>query len=272
MSLIRENLKEKWRGLVFRRVKRVIPRVSTTKYHLIHTGAGKRDTIRVNARYSIAPYGKEYSNRYITSHYGSYYGFTRKETIDSPFGDTSLDGKEIYFNKRDYNCLDLSNDMTFSMSTKAQDFHKSDILPLEGALVCGFVASDDEAHLRYTKWWVCSDQFLWLWLLIMYDDHQCFKPSIQDRIDRLVTNSFLLWCVEHPDSSEEEKRLKFIYNRAEPCSYYSYLYKCIAMCVLDIKFDIRDYEKYVPYGTKFVEKLESTLVPKTEERTLWGDE
>uniref|UniRef100_A0A6C0LZM2 Uncharacterized protein n=1 Tax=viral metagenome TaxID=1070528 RepID=A0A6C0LZM2_9ZZZZ len=261
MSEHRERLRDLWGSFVFRRVKRVIPNSKTAKCHIIHSGIKRDDTITIDPSKSIAPYGKRFCDRYITSHYSSYYGFTRSRRLDSPMHTNAQcdpNGHEIYFNKRDYNSLDMSNDITCRMSIKPQDFHKRDIVPLEGALVCGIV-EEVNGKYQYTKWWVCSEQFYWLWLIIMYDEHPTIGDDLQERIDRLVTNTFMLWNDANMDASLNEKRLMFVYNRAEQCSFYPYLYKVIAMHVRGREYDLSDYAAYVPYGMQFIPRLTQAL-------------
>lgn len=117
----------------------------------------------------------------------------------------------IYFSSNDVCKIDP---VTMQLTKLNQTSH---VLPRIGDIVCGIVreAGVDRAgkpivkkvfkhKYKYIKWFICSEQFLRAWTLIMYDKHEVLEKyaksedSLRKKMfsgNKLTTNSFKKWTM-----------------------------------------------------------------------------
>jgi hypothetical protein len=131
---------------------------------------------------------------------------TATKTRNDPFNDT------IYFNSNDFCTVDPNSMFLTKISPQT-----SYVLPRIGDIVCGIVieAGVDRSgktilkkalkhKYKYIKWFICSEQFLRAWTLIMYDKHEVLdkyaksEDTLRKRMfsgNKLTTNSFKKWTM-----------------------------------------------------------------------------
>jgi len=85
----------------------------------------------------------------------------------------------------------------------------STIVPRAGDLVCGIVKTERFANQprrppvrTFDVWFICSEQFMRAWTLVMYDQHSSFEeePKLRRKAfsgNRLCTNTYRKWVLSH---------------------------------------------------------------------------
>lgn len=92
-------------------------------------------------------------------------------------------------------CLWLSSDnqvrIDFEEGTFVLTPMKSSLVPPAGQLICGILSEDGKTM---DKWFACSEQFMRMWTLIMYDWHSSFKKSAKRPVRD--EKELLQWCLQ----------------------------------------------------------------------------
>ena len=146
--------------------------------------------------------------------------------------------------------LDME-ELSFKLKKIGEEVPK--ILVKPGDLIAGFVVNRKDNPV-YIKWFVCSEQFLRLWTLLMYgEEHQTFTKKLEEESthpmgplfkwlmsgNRLCTNNYLKWSLasvnEGVSVDERERRKRYFrYRCEESARKYIHLYACIAMiCIYE---------------------------------------
>ncbi len=154
----------------------------------------------------------------------------------------------ISFNSGDYSELDITKTCSFEFNPRRR--HK--VLPQVGDLICGLVSGGSKP--KFTRWFICSEQFLRMWTLLMYEDHDSFKGKTEARLrdfsmtgNKLCTNSFLKWMMALKDNrkqvSQEEADKRYWCLRTEyPSRQWVHVYCALVLLArwgeLPCKFNI----------------------------------
>lgn len=156
-------------NLVFRRVKTpiAVPEnyLYTSSTTPLENGGVETKFYKAGDVYSITP--EEYK-RNVAEHYKDFSMFTSEAKIRK---ENDRVRGEIYGHSKNYADFDLM-DFTFHPTSRTMK-------PREGDLVCGAVEFDKKGNANYAYWFVCSEQFLRFWTLIMYDQHDSFRKVLE---------------------------------------------------------------------------------------------
>jgi hypothetical protein len=129
-------------------------------------------------------WGKNEEKKNLERLYKKYFGFTQNyPRIDDPYNN-----KSIYFHTNDRREMN-----PYSLEIVGLKKRSEHPLPYydnkESDLICGYVQYDQHLDKRpkYTEWFICSQQFYKMWLLIMYGEQYfetiLLKQSINKRGD-----------------------------------------------------------------------------------------
>lgn len=203
-------------------------------------------------------------------YYHDYFGFASSKPMDlsfSRFGykkldvsNSSLDNfEDIYFNSKQYSCLDLDVAITGTFS-KCGHHTSSSIPPKAGDIICGIVKRRKDNGKPYFKnWFVSSPEFYKLWLLVMADNNN-FKC---DKIINTLRTGDWLEVYDMKDRTEMERIdiLKKKPLRTEPYSVnWTSIYQALA-CLYCNKIDhCHQYKLPHQFIDKFVNKLSSRVL------------
>lgn len=287
----REVLKGNLGNLVFRRVTKVIAYegdyICTEKFNVdmggnIVSGLCKKGEI----------FTDDEKKRKVLEHYANFAIFTSHTSIRKE--NDNVKG-EIYGNSQNYADFDLF-DFEFHPQNRT-------LLPRVGDLVCGAVNVTDSGA-QYAYWFVCSEQFLRFWTLVMFDKHESFDKILEKKgqtIDEetlrrkvlsgnhLMTNGFRKWMLSVSQtqidgktivSEPEENEKRFWTNRTEAASAYVHVYCCLILilkymelpCESNVPNNINDgpYMIYWDLPEGWLENLclQYSLYPQYKPRTV----
>jgi hypothetical protein len=186
-----------------------------------------------------------------TPHFSRFFGFTKKTKLRE---NDPCDGSSIFINS---STCGFFNAPFLELIPRPGKRHR---IPLprpshrdcRGDLVAGFVA-EGEKGWHFTRWFICSEQFLTLWTLVLNPKgHESFSRgkelSLEDArrllldTNRLVTNPFKRWYDAVEDQRKDkaeitELQLKECRTRLQALRYekgakeYYHLYVCLAMMI-----------------------------------------
>jgi hypothetical protein len=160
----------------------------------------------------ISKISAEDRKRYVKAQYQSFTAFT--EGRDLRDGVEMLDGKQIFLHPRMFGQIDMSYNMTFKWSD--EKILSKPVTPAVGDLVCIFLSNDTitgypESGQKYPaadKWFVCSDQFMRAWTLLVHDHHESTIKMLTK-----VTSTNLLNAQAALDAASDEDDMQTL--RAE---------------------------------------------------------
>lgn len=194
-------------------------------------------------------------------YYRRFFGYTSSKSL-RPGDNDQYTGKSLYFRSKYYNELNIEDgELTFF--TPAQRKKKilyPLVLPLQGEdIICGIVFPPEknknnkneknkgnkkvvEQLPEFRHWFICSDQFLRAWTMIMYDEHSSFpysstEPKLRRKMmsgNRLNTNSYLKWvkaCEENNieiDAKEASDRY-FVLRTERTSTQYVHVYSAMVL-------------------------------------------
>lgn len=206
-------------------------------------------------------------------YYHDYFGFTDGQTLNlsfSKFGYKTVYDKnnknvdnyeDIYFNSKQYSCLDLDVSVTGTFS-KSGHQTSSCIPPKSGDIICGIIKKRNDNEKPYFKnWFVSSIEFYKLWLLVMSDDNNINYEKI---IDSLKTADWLeIYDIRNLTEMERIDILKKKPIRSEPhCINWTSIYQALA-CLYFNKIDhCNQYKLPNKFINKFVTKLSNRVLDR----------
>ena len=133
-------------------------------------------------------------------------------------------------NLETYGMIDLEG---FTLEWKPWDM---DVVPHIGDLVCG--VPNPEQPNSFQHWFVCSQEFMHTWALVMYETIS--KRTASDPIHHAILhshilgcNDYLSWLLAHssrisiPEVKEMRKRFRRV--RTEPASQWVHLYSAMVL-------------------------------------------
>lgn len=158
---LRNKLRELGSDLVFSRVNTVITKPSNTiDYVNYYRNDGKIITLSNKDEIDKCPAERL---AYKVPHF---FGFTKK--TNNNIQNTSIkDAKEIHFSANRYTQIDLWDGFNWEVKDK-------DVKPYLAQLkdqICGVINTNKSADkaISFTKWFICSQQFKTLWMLLKFD-------------------------------------------------------------------------------------------------------
>ena len=160
--------------------------------------------------------------------------------------------KAISFHTRNMCDIEMEN-LSFKLRKIGEEVPKIQVRP--GDLVAGFVICRKEQPV-YIKWFICSEQFLRMWTIIMYgEEHQTFQKKLEEDSthpmgpvykwlmsgNRLCTNNYLKWslaCINEgiPVDERERRKRYFRYRSEDAAKRYIHLYACIVQVCVYLQF------------------------------------
>jgi len=202
----RDNLKLEIGDLVFRRIGKIVkgPVIEVRWY----TGPGKYEVIQPRA------FTENELNKHVEFHVTKYHFFTSAVTLrDDAWKGQTIFGSSFCHAEVDPISLKLTRTPT-------------KILPHKGDLICGLVkgSANSGRAPNFTEWFICSEQALRAWTMIMYDNHKTFmdEPKLRRKMmsgNRLCTNTHLKWEEVHRQNNvsidEEESKKTYFHLRTE---------------------------------------------------------
>lgn len=220
-STLLKNLRANLGKLIFRRVSRVFSyRKDMTEVNYHTTEDGKTSVCKQLDihEYRDKNYTKDEIERNIEYKHKMFYFFAS----EAPLRDNDNWGRqEIYCASNNYSQVDLTGECTLGFSIDRL-MRVNYVAPRPGDLVCMEVQPPTKGRKNpEAKFWMtCSEQFMRMWTLVMYDNHASFEaggvePRMREKYmsgNRLATNGFLKWCLAHrqnnilPDVAEAKKR------------------------------------------------------------------
>ena len=187
---LRQHLQEKMKDFVFRRVGKVVAKEENKERTVYSFPCGKMEI------HSIEGYPSDEIEKRIVKEYSRFFAFTTENTLRD---NDPHKGKSVYLSSGGITEPSIT-DLTFTLQN---EWGKKKIPPQTGDLVCMIFDKEDSAkkskNPRAKLWWICSEQFLRFWTLVMFDDHPSFEgkgkePRMEERLmsgNRLNTNSYL---------------------------------------------------------------------------------
>lgn len=220
-STLLKNLRASFGNLIFRRVSRVFSyRRDMTEVNYHTTEDGKTSTCKQLDihEYRDRDYTKDEIERNIEYKHKMFYFFASEASLRD---NDNWGRQEIYCGSNNYSQVDLTGECTLKFSTDRM-MRVNYVAPRPGDLVCMEVQPPTKGRKNpEAKFWMtCSEQFMRMWTLVMYDTHASFEaggaePRMREKYmsgNRLATNGFLKWCLAHrqnnilPDAAEAKKR------------------------------------------------------------------
>lgn len=236
-SGIRDYLKGKMKGFVFRRVGDVVKREECRERIIYNLPGGKLE-IKPEDCESIS---HEDLERLVEEEYSRFIAFTTEKVLrdNDPYR-----GKKIYLSSGSITQPDIEG-LTFRLCNVEEN---KKIPPQPGDLVC--MVFDEKNSAKKSKnpraklWWICSEQFLRFWTLVMYDNHPSFEgngkePRMEERLmsgNRLNTNSYLKYvhaCLSQniqPDPHEVQQRFR-VMRTEEVSKKWCHVYSALVLMV-----------------------------------------
>lgn len=164
------------------------------------------------------PQGDKYIEEYFTPHYKTYFGFTKNNVL---IKETDPASHEAIFLHSGSCCFFDAPNMCLIPRTHRKD--KAPKVPLvkisdkygkNGDIVAGLVEKTDKGW-KYSQWFICSEQFMTMWSLVMFPSHELFKDKSDEQLQKdvvntemLITNMFKHWKDSYSDSNVLMKDMK----------------------------------------------------------------
>lgn len=183
---LREAFRKNLKKLKFRRVRTVFAKPEhrvETVFVAPNTETGDEEYVRYGPDDKIPVFSDEEYRRNVEEQYSEFYFFTTATEVRK--GDGVKGG--VYGHSSTLAVLDLTEFVFYP----CEDARTQMMLPREGDLVCGFVSDAKKGKTarrgpEFTKWFLCSEQFLRAWTAIMYDEHDSLtKLANKDRGTRV---------------------------------------------------------------------------------------
>lgn len=192
-STMVDSFRALYKNLIFRRVGRSITHQADLVEKLFFIDdancnlRGKNDTTH---------YTTEQMQKNVELRYKKYFGFTTQTVLRD---NDPHEGVELFFTSNRYAELDITNRMTFKFASRVNS-----VPPRTGDLICGILSptpQGQDKNPKFDRWFICSEQFMRLWTLIMYDDHASFDsltklPKVET--ERIRDNVCLAFSSQPP--------------------------------------------------------------------------
>lgn len=200
---IRRAIQKKIGHLIFRRVAKIeCGQVLSVEHHFVEQNEKKGQDVDLSVG-DMDPFGyvtrkvlpsdfyerKKYLDKLpstelstnVLIRYDGYKG-TTIEKAARPEAD-KYDGRRIEFDMSGMNSLDIENG-TFRWRNKVDPCVKN-VAPNIARqnpnnisdMICGEVVETRDGHLKFSKWFICSNQFLRMWTLVMFKKHEVFYTT-----------------------------------------------------------------------------------------------
>lgn len=234
-TVVLGSVKPKLSQLRFRRLYRT--RACTPAYWLVYPA------VRLSVRARSAPktwkqYGEERA--------ASFEGVTTRSVLRS---EDPYSRQAVHFSSREFATLDP---ISFEWIPQ-----RTEIVPQVGDLICGTIEEDRSHAPRFSRWFVCSEQFFRCWTLIMYKNHASFQRVQLEKKNpqaywmsgnRLMTAGHLKWRLSNEAHgvryTQQEDRKKYWHLRTEPTSV-KWIHVYCAL-VLMLRYHVRPDQTNVP--------------------------
>ncbi|HMP28202.1 MAG TPA: hypothetical protein PKD85_01295 [Saprospiraceae bacterium] len=247
VKAVRELVKANLGNLVFRRVKTAIAVPNNYIHTTITTPLENGDVEnKCYGEGEIVTFAPEEYKRNVAEHYKDFSVFTTNAKIRKE--NDQING-EIYGHSKNYADFDITNFEFYPVARTMK--------PREGDLVCGAVDFDKKGFAHYAYWFVCSEQFLRFWTLVMFDQHDSFhkvldktSPNKNKKIDEealrrkvlsgnhLMTCGYRKWLLSCDQtlvdgkkiwSTYEELKERFWLHRTEAASMHVHIYTALIL-------------------------------------------
>jgi hypothetical protein len=275
---LRETIKEAFSQLIFRRVEIVFATAFTdVRYYTT-------DKVWRHYNPDAEPYFDQYHVHNIEYHSDHFYGFTSTQIIRE---NDNLYKHAIQFDAKNYAELDIING-TFEFipirRTVAPrndgNWNKNNQYSENQDLLCGVPEMryvDGKPAYYFSKWFVCSEQFLRMWTAVMYYDHKTFQvapgfKSYSNRRgaeravfrwlmtgNRLCVNNFQKWVIsagiENVETHEETLHRYYRLRTETLCRAWVHTYCAIVlMCRYNQLPTTSNLPQNLPHPTKETQK------------------
>ena len=162
---LRVVLKNMWKNLIFREIKTVkTKKIEAVHYKYINGDGLSRTRIFNNLDIALRLVPRKY-HRNIQTSYEDYYGFSTDAVVQPS---DPYDDKEIFFSKKCHTEINMETGL-FQNERSTNKYP-----PVRGQYICGLV-ENGEKGLFFRKWFLCSPQFLILWIMICYPSSPALK-------------------------------------------------------------------------------------------------
>lgn len=264
---VRNNIFEKLKDFVFYRVDKVIldkNKISETRYY--------SDISEFKVVDNDSIFTQKEEERYVEKYAYYFKGTTKLYALRSHMN--KFNGTPIMFSSKSFSVFDPLK-LGFEKSPK----NTTTIVPLENELICGLVKKTENG-LKFSKWFICSEQFMRAWSMLIYDKFEAIdynRDPIREKQyymsgNRLVTNTYLKWIfgeMFHFDKIKEESNEKNEkssldncekFNDERPKHFYNVRYESCSKKFIHI------YAGLVLY-IRYEEELNEDTVPLTSGNT-----
>lgn len=180
LDIYKDEMRKALGNLVFRRVEKVVYMDESylgTSFTFPDL-CGNLESIFYEKNVQVQ-FSEDEVKRNVGEHYMDFSVFTSLSKLRK---DDGIEG-EIYGHSEKYADFDFIS----------LEFYPVDrtIIPRKGDLVCGAVSVDKNgSNAQYSYWFVCSEQFLRFWTLLMYDNHETFHKLIEKNKDKTQKKKF----------------------------------------------------------------------------------
>jgi len=215
------NLREALGKLVFRRVDKIVK--GYIKEVRWYTGPGEYEVIKP----------REFTEKELDKHVEflvqRYHFFTSPASLR----EDEWKGRAIFGSSFRHATVDpISLELTV---------HPTKVLVHKGDLVCGFVRPpiNQGQAPSFTEWFICSEQALRAWTMIMYDEHKTLigEPRLRFKMisgnNRLCTNTYLKKLVVNEQNDTEmssDDKNSFYHLRTEtPSTEWVHIYVALVL-------------------------------------------
>lgn len=273
---LRVRLQHLWKDIVFRRVGKTTLRLENFSEgeYLKHDSTSLKFP---NFEDYIKQGNEEKREMVGIEKYKYWYGSTTRTQLRR---NDRYDGN-IWFDPYGFSEIEIE-DGSMTFSHKQKNAKSVTVPPLQGSLVCGWVRRAKKG-LVFWKWFKCSEQFMKLWTIVMYNPHEVYprRNRKEQIIRRLRCNNSKVWLQNNSDATDEEKEKRYRVIRTEFVSdKWVGIYQAIARYVVygDCPEDIRkDIEKEYSTGEHKIEKwlpeeydpYPESILSRIRENILW---
>lgn len=202
--------KEDWQRFTFRRVSRVIldPKNRFNISYEYHPQDAIWETIKEVESIDEIPVEWRFSAK---ESYNDYFGFTSSRCMCCLKKSDVCQGQEIYFNAKQYSCIDL--DVSISGSFSKCGNHTCGFTPPEiSDIICGIVKYRPDGRPFYESWFISSPQFYRLWLIVTGN----MDISHEKYLNTLKTGAWMdLYDIKNISYQERLEYLKLKPKRTE---------------------------------------------------------
>jgi hypothetical protein len=229
-------MQSKLKNLVFRNIRNV--NFSELKNIFLYSfleGKEQKQEISYSEYLNLSNEDREKVGFWNHRFSGDTYGTSMRDSVEKGFGDIYA-GESIHFSSDNFHRFDVEN-LTFKW-IKEENLEAPILSNGEcsGDMICGEVERDGNGKPHFMRWFNCSHQFLRMWTLTMYDDHESFRTKAlcggngkvvheENMYRRLFSGNRL--CTAHYLKSPEES---FKHSRTEPESrQWMHIYAAIVL-------------------------------------------